>query len=128
MIQGKKRSMINTEGLRLFEKGEGYMASTKEYLQFVLEQLSEGEEISYRPMMGEYILYCQGKVIGGIYDNRLLVKPTSSAQTLLPDVIREIPYAGGKEMLLVETIENGMFLRQLFMAIAVEVPAPRKKK
>ncbi len=120
--------MINTEGLRLFEKGEGYMASTKEYLQFVLEQLSEGEEISYRPMMGEYILYCQGKVIGGIYDNRLLVKPTSSAQTLLPDAVREIPYAGGKEMLLVETIENGMFLRQLFMAIAAEVPAPRKKK
>ena len=120
--------MINTEGLRLFEKREGYMASTKEYLQFVLEQLSEGEEISYRPMMGEYILYCQGKVIGGIYDNRLLVKPTSSAQTLLPDAVREIPYAGGKEMLLVETIENGMFLRQLFMAIAVEVPAPRKKK
>ncbi len=104
------------------------MASTKEYLQFVLEQLSEGEEISYRPMMGEYILYCQGKVIGGIYDNRLLVKPTSSAQTLLPDAVREIPYEGGKEMLLVETMEDGTFLRELFMAIASELPAPRKRK
>ena len=101
------------------------MASDKEYLDFVLEQLRDAEDISWRAMMGEYILYCQGKVIGGIYDNRLLVKPTKSALSLLPDAPRELPYEGAKEMLLVEEIEDR---EQLPAAIAADLPAPKKKR
>ena len=77
------------------------MASSKEYLEFVLEQLSELDEITHRAMMGEYIIYYQGKVIGGIYDDRFLVKPTKSAKELMPDAPFELPYEGAKEMLLV---------------------------
>lgn len=102
------------------------MASDKEYLDFVLEQLRDAEDISWRAMMGEYILYCQGKVIGGIYDNRLLVKPTKSALSLLPDATRELPYEGAKEMLLVEEIEDRELMTQLPAAIAADLPAPKK--
>ena len=63
------------------------MASSKGYLEFILEQLSELEEITYRPMMGEYILYYRGKIVGGIYDNRLLVKPVSSAVSFMPNAV-----------------------------------------
>lgn len=104
------------------------MASDKEYLDFVLEQLRDAEDISWRAMMGEYILYCQGKVIGGIYDNRLLVKPTESALSLLPDATRELPYEGAKEMLLVEEIEDRELMTQLLAAIAADLPAPKKKR
>ena len=78
------------------------MASSKEYLQFILEQLSDLEEINYRAMMGEYILYYRGKIVGGIYDDRLLVKPTSSAVAYLPRADYELPYDGAKKMLLVK--------------------------
>lgn len=104
------------------------MASGRGYLDFVLEQLSEVENISYRAMMGEYIIYCQGKVIGGIYDDRFLVKPTASAKRLMPDAAYELPYEGAKEMLLVEDIDNKEFLRELVESMAEELPAPRKKK
>ena len=104
------------------------MASDKEYLDFVLEQLRDAEDISWRAMMGEYILYCQGKVIGGIYDNRLLVKPTKTALSLLPDAPRELPYEGAKEMLLVEEIEDRELMTQLPAAIAADLPAPKKKR
>lgn len=104
------------------------MASGRGYLDFVLEQLSEVENISYRAMMGEYIIYCQGKVIGGIYDDRFLVKPTASAKRLMPDAAYELPYEGTKEMLLVEDIDNKEFLRELVESMAEELPAPRKKK
>lgn len=104
------------------------MASNKEYLDFVLEQLSELKEITYRAMMGEYILYYQGKVIGGIYDDRLLVKPTKSAVELMPEASYELPYEGAKEMLLVENIEDREFLNDLFQAMYPELPTPRKKK
>ena len=87
------------------------MASSREYLEFVLEQLSEIESITYRAMMGEFIIYCQGKVIGGIYDDRFLVKPTASAKRLMPDAPCELPYEGGSKMLLVEDIDNREFLR-----------------
>ena len=80
------------------------MASGKEYLDFILEQLSDLEGVSYRPMMGEYILYYHGKVIGGVYDDRFLVKPTKSAEALMPDAARELPYEGAKEMILVEEV------------------------
>ncbi len=104
------------------------MASSKEYLDFILEQLSELEEITYRQMMGEYILYYRGKVIGGVYDDRFLVKQTKSALAMMPDADLELPYEGAKEMLLVDEVENKEFLKALIEAMYGELPAPKKKK
>lgn len=101
------------------------MASNKEYLDFVLEQCSG---LSARAMMGEYVLYYGGKVVGGIYDNRLLVKPTPSAVALMPEARRELPYEGVKEMLLVDHIENREFLRELFEKMYEELPETKKNK
>ena len=101
------------------------MASSKEYLNFVLEQCSG---LSARAMMGEYVLYYGGKVVGGVYDNRLLVKPTKSAVALLPNAQSELPYEGAKEMLLVEDIEDRALLKKLFEAMYEELPEPKKKK
>ena len=103
------------------------MASSKEYLDYVLDQLSLLNGISYRAMMGEYIIYYQGRVIGGIYDNRFLVKPTESAKQLMPDALYEIPYEGGSKMLLVDDPDNRDFLAELFNAMYSELPAPKKK-
>ena len=97
------------------------MASSKEYLEYVLEQLREAEGLRYRPMMGEYLIYCRNKVVGGVYDDRFLVKPTKSACALLPDAPREEPYPGGKPMLLVTEMENKSLLRELLEAISKEV-------
>ena len=97
------------------------MASTREYLDYVLEQLSAVENITYRPMMGEYIIYCGGKVIGGVYDDRFLVKPTKSAKALLPDAPLETPYEGAKEMFLPD-IDNKELLARLIPAIAADLP------
>lgn len=104
------------------------MASSKDYLSFILEQLSGLEDISYRAMMGEYILYYQGKVIGGIYDDRFLIKPTVSAKKMMPDASYELPYEGAKEMLLVSDVDDREFLSSLIPAVAAELPAPKKKK
>ena len=104
------------------------MASSKEYLEFVLEQLSDLEEITYRAMMGEYIIYYHGKIVGGIYDDRLLVKPVKSAISLMPDANYELPYEGAKEMLLVNDVDNKDFLTRLFNAMYNDLPAPKKKK
>ena len=104
------------------------MASSKSYLDFILEQLSELEGISFRAMMGEYIIFYQGKVAGGIYDNRFLVKPTRAAAAMMPNADAEIPYEGAKEMLLVDNVENRQFLRELFEAMLDELPAPKKRK
>ena len=93
------------------------MASSKEYLHFILEQLSDLDGVSYRPMMGEYILYYRGKIIGGIYDDRLLVKKTRSALKLMPAAICELPYEGAKEMLLVDEVDSKAFLTELFKAM-----------
>ena len=103
------------------------MASSKEYLDFILEQLSEMDGISYRAMMGEYIIYYRGKVIGGIYDDRFLVKPTRSAVAMMPNADMELPYDGAKEMLLVEDVDNKEFLRELLDAMYEELPAVKKK-
>ena len=103
------------------------MASTKEYLDFILEQLSELEDISSRAMMGEYIIYYRGKIVGGIYDDRFLVKPTKSALKLMPDAEMELPYEGAKEMLFVDSVDNKEFLKELFEAMYSELPAPKKK-
>ena len=104
------------------------MASTKEYLDFILEQLSGLEDISHRAMMGEYIIYYQGKVVGGIYDDRFLVKPVKSAERLMPDAPHELPYEGAKPMLLVENLDDREFLKELFEEMVKELPAPKKKK
>ena len=96
-------------------------------MQFILEQLSDLEEITYRPMMGEYIIYYRGKIIGGIYDNRLLVKPVKAAIDYMPQAVYELPYDGAKEMLLVQEIENKDFLAGLFKAMYDELPVPKKK-
>ncbi|MBQ6553801.1 MAG: TfoX/Sxy family protein [Firmicutes bacterium] len=104
------------------------MASTKEYLDFILEQLSLLEDISYRAMMGEYIIYYKGKIIGGIYDNRFLVKPVDAAKKLMPDAPYELPYEGAKEMLSPENVEDREFLKKLIEAMYDELPEPRKKK
>ena len=101
------------------------MASTKEYLDFVLEQLSGLDEVSFRAMMGEYILYFRGRVFGGIYDDRLLVKPVSAAMNLMPDAKRELPYDGAKEMLLVDDVDNRKFLCELIEAMYDELPVTK---
>ena len=104
------------------------MASSKEYLDFVLEQLSELDDITYKAMMGEYIIYYRAKIIGGIYDDRFLVKPVKSAMSMMPDARMELPYEGAKEMILVDDLENKVFLSELFEAMYDELPAPRKRK
>ena len=102
------------------------MASSKEYLQFILEQLSDLEEINYRAMMGEYILYYRGRIVGGIYDDRLLVKPTKSAISYMATTTYELPYEGAKEMLLVEDVDSKEYLTGLFNAMYDELPVHRR--
>lgn len=104
------------------------MASSKEYLNYILEQLSDLDEISSRAMMGEYIIYYKGKVVGGIYDNRFLLKPTKSAKALMPDAPLELPYEGAKEMLLADNIEDREFMAEVLNAMADELPVPKKRK
>lgn len=104
------------------------MASSKEYLNFILEQLCELEDIKYRAMMGEFVIYYKGKIPGGIYDDRFLVKPTVSAKSLMPEASYELPYDGAKEMLLVENVDNREFLKELFEAMYDEIPLPKPKK
>ena len=96
-------------------------------MDFVLEQLSELDGIASKAMMGEYILYYRGKIVGGIYDDRFLVKPTGSARAMMPDADLELPYEGAKEMLLVDNIDNRAFLRELLEAMYDELPAPKQK-
>ena len=104
------------------------MASSKTYRDFILEQLDDAEDITCRAMMGEYLLYHKGRLFGGIYDDRLLVKPTKAAKGLMPDAAEEIPYDGAKPMLLVDDLENKAFLKQLVEAMYNDLPAPKKKK
>ena len=104
------------------------MASSKEYLDFILEQLSELEDVTYRAMMGEYIIYYGGKIVGGIYDDRFLVKPTRFAMAMMPNAEMELPYEGAKKMLLVNNVEDKDFLRELLEGMYGELPAPKMKK
>ena len=103
------------------------MASSKEYLHFILEQLSDLDDVSYRPMMGEFILYYRGKIIGGIYDDRLLVKRTTFALELMPAAICTLPYEGAKKMLLVDEVDSKELLIKLFEAMYDELPLPKRK-
>jgi len=102
------------------------MASKKEYLEYVLEQCPE--ETDYRSMMGEYVLYYREKVFGGIYDNRVLVKPTVSALRLMPDAPKELPYEGVKEMLLLDRLDDRAFVKELLEEMYGELPFPKKRK
>ena len=104
------------------------MSSSKTYLDFILDQLSDLEDISYRAMMGEFIIYYRGKIVGGIYDDRLLVKAVPAAITYMPDASYELPYQGAKEMLLVEEVDNKTFLSGLLNAMFDELPMPKPKK
>ena len=103
------------------------MASSKEYLELILEQLSLLEEITYKSMMGEYIICYKGKIMGGIYDDRFLVKQTKSSLKLMPDADLELPYEGAKEMILVDDVDNKEFLKKLFDAMYPELPQPKKR-
>ncbi len=103
------------------------MASSKDYLEFILDQLSEADGVSWRAMMGEYIIYYRGKVAGGIYDDRFLVKPVKAAVAMMPAAPMELPYEGGKPMLLVDNVEDREFLRELLEAMYPELPVLKKK-
>ena len=102
------------------------MASSRGYLEFILEQLSETDGITWRAMMGEYIIYCRRKIVGGIYDDRFLIKPTKAARALMPEAETELPYEGAKGMLLVSNADNREFLRELIEAVWADLPAPKK--
>ncbi len=104
------------------------MASSKEYLQFILGQLTELEDITYHAMMGEFILYYRGRIVGGIYDDRMLVKPVKAAIAYMPNAQFETPYEGAKEMLLVKEVDSREYLAELFNAMYEELPEPKKKR
>ena len=104
------------------------MASSKEYLEYILEQLSDLDDVTYRAMMGEYIIYYRGKIIGCIYDDRFLVKPVKSAVAMMPDASMELPYEGAKEMILIDDVEDRDFLSELLEAMYDELPVHKKKR
>lgn len=104
------------------------MASSRDFLEYIREQLSATDDITYRAMMGEFIIYCRGRIIGGIYDDRFLVKPTAAAQAMMPQAEYQLPYPGAKEMLVVDNVDDRDFLYELVNAIADELPLPRRKK
>lgn len=104
------------------------MATSKDYINFISDQLSGLEGIVCRSMMGEYIIYYKGKIAAYVCDNRLLVKPVEAAKTYIPDGIYEPPYEGAKDMLLVENVDSAEYLRGLFEVIYEELPVPKKKK
>lgn len=104
------------------------MATNKDYLNFILEQLSGLDDITCRSMMGEYIIYYRGKIAAYVCDNRLLVKPVKAAEDYMPEAVLEPPYEGAKDMLLVEDVDSAEFLTGLFEAMYEELPEPKPKK
>ncbi len=114
--------------LRTKTEGGEVSLTHQEYLDFIIGQLSELEDITYRKMMGEYIIYFRGKIVGGIYDDRLLVKPVESAVDFMSNAVYELPYEGAKEMLLVDEVDDKNFLTGLFNAMYDELPVSKKKK
>ena len=103
------------------------MSSTKDYLNFILEQLSDLDEITYKAMMGEFLIYYRGKLVGGIYDDRLLVKPVKSAIEYMSQAVYSLPYEGAKEMLLVDNVDDKGYLAGLFEAMYDDLPMPKDK-
>ncbi|MBR0416208.1 MAG: TfoX/Sxy family protein [Firmicutes bacterium] len=104
------------------------MGSSIAYLEFIMDQLSLLDDVDYKAMMGEFIIYYKGKIVGGIYDDRFLVKPTKSAKKLMPDASLELPYEGANKMLMVDEVEDREFLENLLNAMVSELPEPKKKK
>ena len=104
------------------------MPSTREYLNFILGQLSDLTEVTYKAMMGEFLIYYRGKLVGGIYDDRLLVKPVKSAIAYMPQATYSLPYEGAKEMLLVDNVDDKEYLAGLFEAMFDDLPIPKNKK
>ena len=104
------------------------MPSSKEYLNFILDQLSDLTDITYKPMMGEFLIYYRGKLVGGIYDDRLLVKPVKSAIAYIPQATYSLPYEGAKEMILVDNVDDKEYLTGLFEAMYSDLPMPKTKK
>ena len=104
------------------------MSSSKEYLNFILEQLSDLSEITVKPMMGEFLLYNRGRLFGGIYDDRLLVKSVKSAIEYMPQAAYSLPYEGAKEMLLVDNVDDKAYLVGLIEAMFDDLPEPKRKK
>ena len=104
------------------------MPSSKEYLNFILEQLSTLADISYKAMMGSYLIYYRSKLVGGIYNDRLLVKPVKSAISYMPRAEYSLPYSGAKEMLLVDNVDDKAYLAGLFEAMYDDLPMPKAKK
>ena len=113
---------------KLKDKRIKIMASSKEFLNFISEQLSGLDDIAFKPMMGEFLLYYRGKLVGGIYDDRLLVKPVKSAVDYMPEASCSLPYEGAKEMLLVDNVDDREYLKGLFEAMYPDLPAPKVKK
>ena len=103
------------------------MASNKQFLEYVLEQLSLVDGVTYKPMMGEFILYVHGKIFGGIYDDRLLVKPMASVKNMLPEAPLALPYDGAKEMVLIEDVDDRDVLTRLVITMEDDLPAPKRK-
>ena len=103
------------------------MASGRNYLEFILDQLSGMDGIRYRYMMGEYVLYYRDRIFGGIYDDRLLVKNIPAAREMMPGASEEIPYEGGSYMLLVDGIDDRDVLRELIEAMYPHLPEPKKR-
>ncbi|MBP5551023.1 MAG: TfoX/Sxy family protein [Bacilli bacterium] len=103
------------------------MASSREYLEFILDQLSYLDDIRYVPMMGEYILYYKDRIFGGIYDDRFLVKITKTSKELMPNADEDIPYDGAKPMLLVDNVDDRQFLKELIDSMWSELPEKKRK-
>lgn len=103
------------------------MPSSKEYLNYILEQLSDLDDITYRAMMRAYMIYYRGKLVGGIYNDRLLIKPVKSAIEYMPHAVYSLPYKGAKEMLLVDNVDDKAFLAGLFEAMYDDLPMPKVK-
>lgn len=105
------------------------MATTGEFHDYILEHLQKVGLVTTRKMMGEYCVYYQGKMIGDICDNCLLLKPTASVLRLLPNAERAYPYEGSKTlMVVVEDVENTTLMRELLEAMSKELPQPKAKK
>ena len=103
------------------------MATNKDFLDYITEQFN-GEGLTFRPMMGEYLVYYKGKLVGDVCDNRLLIKPVECAKKLMPDAEYQLPYEGAKPMILVDNIDDGEFLKELFEEMYAELPEPKPKK
>ena len=105
------------------------MASDIEFVNFVIEQLRNAGQIDYRKMFGEYVLYCEGKVVALICDNKLFVKPTNAGREFIGDIVEAPAYPGAKLSFLIdEKIEDSKWLSKLIKITEKELPAPKSKK